>query len=74
MQLRLLRHQKMMQPMKTLSEIEKKALWEEVKQEFPDDDTMQQVHYVQLLHYYQTLGMTSAQKIAFYQRQEKKSA
>jgi len=60
--------------MKILSETEKQAIWVEVREEFPDDDTMQQVHYVRLMHYYQTQGMSPAQKIAFYNRQEKKSA
>jgi len=61
--------------MRILSETEKQAIWEEVRQEFPDDDTMQQIHYVRLLHYYQTEGMTFEEKRAFYQQtREKKIA
>ena len=60
--------------MRIISEAEKQAIWEEVREEFPDDDTMQQVHYVRLLHYYQMQGMTPAQKLDFYKQQEKKSA
>jgi len=54
--------------MRILSETEKQAIWDEVRQEFPNDETMQQVHYVRLLHYYQTQGMTAEQKKAFYQQ------
>lgn len=60
--------------MRTISESKNQAIWDEVRQEFPNDDTMQQVHYVRLLHYYQTKGMTVAQKIAFYEPSAKKSA
>jgi len=59
-----------------LSEAEKQAIWEEVRKEFPDDDTMQQVHFVRLLHYYQTKGMTPEEKVGFYSQahDKKKSA
>lgn len=61
--------------MRTLSEDEKKAIWEEVRLEFPDDEAMQQIHFVRLLHFYQTRGMTPAEKVAFYtQTQRKKIA
>ena len=61
--------------MRILSESEKQALWEEVRQEFPDDETMQQVHYVRLLHYYQTKEMTPEEKVLFYtQTRDKKIA
>lgn len=52
--------------MRILSENEKRAIRDEVCKEFPDDETMQQVHYVRLLHYYQTKDMTPAEKRAFY--------
>lgn len=61
--------------MRLLSESEKKVLWEEVRQEFPDDETMQQVHFVRLMHYHQTRGMTPEEKKAFYsQKRDKKIA
>ena len=54
---------------------EKQALWDEVIREFPDDDTMQQVHYVRLLHYHQTKNLTADEKIQFYaSAEERKSA
>ena len=36
----------------TLTEEKKKQIWEEVREEFPDDEMMQQIHYVHLLHYW----------------------
>ena len=34
--------------MRYVTKDKKKAIWQEVCEEFPDDDTMQQVHYVRL--------------------------
>ena len=33
-----------------LSEAERQVLWAEVKAEFPDDEMMQEIHFVRLLH------------------------
>jgi hypothetical protein len=37
--------------MRELTEAEKRRLWDEVRAEFPDDDVMQQVHFVRLGHH-----------------------
>ena len=52
--------------MKDLTETEKRQLAEEVRKEFPDDEVMQQVHYVRLLHHAQTKGLSSEERIRFY--------
>lgn len=54
--------------MRESSEAEKEELLEEVRKEFPNDETMQQVHYVRLLHHRQTQGMSPADKLEFYAR------
>jgi hypothetical protein len=59
--------------MRQITEEEKKMIWKEVLEEFPDDITMQEVHYVHLLHYYQTKGMTSKERINFYSNIQKES-
>lgn len=50
-----------------LSEAEQQAIWEEVRKEFPDDEMMQELHYVRRLHQLQTKGLSVAERIAFYQ-------
>lgn len=52
--------------MKELTETEKRQLAEDVRKEFPGDDVMQQVHYVRLLHHAQTKGLSSQDRIRFY--------
>ena len=32
-----------------LKDIDKEQIWAEVQQEFPDDEMMQEIHYVRLL-------------------------
>ncbi len=48
-------------------EAERQAIWEEVRKEFPDDEMMQELHYVRRLHRLQTKGLSIAERIAFYQ-------
>ncbi len=52
--------------MRELTEAEKEQLWEEVRQEFPDDEMMQQIHYVRLLHHHQTKGLSPQECIRFF--------
>ncbi len=58
--------------MKQLTDIEKEKLWEEVRKEFPDDEMMQQIHYVRLLHHRQTEGLSSQERIKFFERYKAK--
>jgi len=59
--------------MRQITDEEKKMIWKEVLEEFPDDITMQEVHYVHLLHYCQTKGMTSKERINFFSNIQKES-
>lgn len=58
--------------MRELTEAERNEIWEEVRKEFPEDAAMQQVHFVRLLHFRQMEGMTSAQRLRFYQRSRRR--
>ena len=62
----------MSEPMYNLSDEEKKKLWDEVCEEFPDDQTMLEVHYVRLLHYEQTRRLPAKEKIQFFTRSKQK--
>ncbi|MCD4844529.1 MAG: hypothetical protein K8R25_08590 [Methanosarcinales archaeon] len=52
--------------MKKLTEEEKNRLWEEVKEDFPDDDMMQEIHYVRLMHHYLTKNLSQEERFQFY--------
>lgn len=46
-----------------LTEAEKRALWEQVREEFPDDETMQWVHFVRLVHHVQMQDLSVPERI-----------
>nr|QNO44565.1 hypothetical protein KKOBALHG_00002 [Methanosarcinales archaeon ANME-2c ERB4]QNO45096.1 hypothetical protein HICMJNBA_00002 [Methanosarcinales archaeon ANME-2c ERB4] len=52
--------------MKKLTEVEKKRFWEEVQSEFPDDEMMQEVHYVRLMHHRLTENLSREERLRFY--------
>ena len=51
-----------------LKDIDKKQIWAEVQQEFPDDEMMQASHYVRLLHYHQVKNLSSQERIQFFNK------
>ena len=52
-----------MRIMKKLTEAEERKLWEEVRREFPDDEVMQQVHFVRLVHHLQMRDLSVQERI-----------
>ena len=52
--------------MKELTEREEQELWEEVQKEFPDDEMMQEIHFIRLVHYHQTKGLSPEEYIRFF--------
>ena len=49
-----------------ITEAEKKRLWREVREEFPDDAMMQEIHFVRLMYYYQTKDLSPEGQLNFY--------
>jgi len=54
--------------MTDLTDIDKERIWEEVRKEFPNDQMMQEIHYVCLLHYHQTKRLSAQERIQFFRR------
>jgi len=46
----------------------KQQILKEVKAEFPDDEMLQEIHYIHLLHYYQTLDLSPEEYIKFFNK------
>ena len=57
--------------MKELSEKLKRQLFEEAKKDFPDDEMMQEIHYIRLIHYHQIQDLSSHERIDFFENAEK---
>ena len=51
--------------MKVLTETEKAKIWVDVRKEFPDDEMMQEIHFVRQMHYFQTLDLSLEERIRF---------
>ncbi|OGH62546.1 MAG: hypothetical protein A3G34_13230 [Candidatus Lindowbacteria bacterium RIFCSPLOWO2_12_FULL_62_27] len=54
--------------MKKLSNTETREAWRVVRRDFPDDEMMQEIHFVRILHRRQTRRLSQRERIRFYQR------
>lgn len=52
--------------MKDLTEMEKTRIWEDVRKEFPNDEMMQQIHFVRQMHSLQTKDLPLEERIRFF--------
>ena len=57
-----------MQSPREVTEAERQALWAEVRAEFPDDEMMQEVHFVRALHAAQLRDFTCAERVEYLNR------
>ena len=52
--------------MNALTETEKAKIWEDVRKEFPNDEMMQQIHFIRQMHYLQTKDLSLDERIRFF--------
>jgi len=52
--------------MREITEAEKEQIWKEVKEEFPEDEMMQEIHYIRMVHYLLTKDLSTEDHIKFY--------
>lgn len=57
--------------MNILTKDARDRLWEEVREEFPHDEMMQEVHFVRLVHFLQTKDLTPEERVQFFGQTEK---
>ncbi len=53
---------------------EKDKIWEEVRKEFPDDEMMQELHFIRQVHYQQTKDMSLDERLRFYSGERRKTS
>ena len=56
--------------MNILTQDARDRLWEEVREEFPQDEMMQEVHFVRLVHFLQTRDITPEERVEFFEQSE----
>jgi len=57
-----------MPSLRPLTESEVQSLWADVRAEFPDDEMMQEVHFVRALHAIQLRDLTREERLAYLNR------
>ena len=60
--------------MGTLTKAEKSKIWAEVCEEFPDDEVMQEIHFVRQLHYLQTKDLSMEERLRFFRGLSEKTS
>lgn len=53
---------------------EKDKIWEEVRKEFPNDEMMQELHFIRQVHYQQTMDMSLDERLRFYGGERRKTS
>ena len=53
---------------------EREKIWEEVRKEFPNDEMMQELHFVRQVHYQQTKDMSLDERLRFYGGERRKTS
>ena len=57
--------------MNILTKDARDRLWKEVREEFPQDEMMQEVHFVRLVHFLQTKDLAPEERVKFFEQSEK---
>ena len=57
--------------MNKLTPEQEQRLREEVRKEFPDDEMMQEIHFVRLMHYHFMKDLSPGERCKFYLEKEK---
>ena len=58
--------------MRKLTDAEREKIREEVREEFPHDEMMQEIHFVQQVHYFETKNLRPEDQIRYFKRSPQK--
>ena len=53
--------------MREVAQAEREQFWTEVREEFPDDPMMQEIHYIRLVHHAQTKDLSLEELVRFFE-------
>lgn len=57
-----------------LTKAEKSKIWAEVCEEFPDDEVMQEIHFVRQIHYLQTKDLSVEERLRYFRGLSEKTS
>ncbi len=60
--------------MRELTQVEKEKIREDVRKEFPNDEMMQEIHFIRQVHYLQTKDSSLEERLRFFEGSSQKTS
>ena len=60
--------------MRKVTQAEQEKIWEDVRKEFPNDEMMQEIHFIRQVHYLQTKDSSIEERLCFFERSIQKTS
>ena len=60
--------------MRKVTQAERKKIWKDVRKEFPNDEMMQEIHFIRQVHYLQTKDLSMKERLRFFESSMQKTS
>ena len=60
--------------MRKVTQADQEKIWEDVRKEFPNDEMMQEIHFIRQVHYLQTKDSSIEERLCFFERSIQKTS
>ena len=60
--------------MRKVTQAERERIWKDVRQEFPNDEMMQEIHFIRQVHYLQTKDSSMEERLRFFESSIQKTS
>ena len=60
--------------MRKVTQAEQEKIWEDVRKEFPNDEMMQEIHFIRQVHYLQTKDSSMKERLRFFESSIQKTS
>ena len=60
--------------MRKMTQAEQDKIWKDVQKEFPNDEMMQEIHFIRQVHYLQTKDLSIEERLCFFERSIQKTS
>lgn len=60
--------------MRKVTQAERDKIWEDVRKEFPNDEMMQEIHFIRQVHYLPTKDLSMEERLRFFESSIQKTS
>ena len=60
--------------MRKVTQAERERIWKDVRKEFPNDEMMQEIHFIRQVHYLQTKDSSMEERLRFFESSIQKTS